>query len=120
MSVDHSRQDQLAAEVNDLPRHRRQDVLADERDLAVGDGDIHDAVDAGGRADDVTVLQDEIVDRGCVHDWLPWLNSNSTLENEHTERLRKKGAPVAPQRPRSAGVSPASSQVRAGRPHSEG
>jgi hypothetical protein len=42
----------------------------------------------------MAVLQDEIVDGGCVHDGLPLLNPNSTLENEHVERLRKKGAPV--------------------------
>src|SRR5215475_6271635 len=45
MRVDHSRQDQLAANVNDLPRRRRQYVLGDVRDLAIGDGDVHDAVD---------------------------------------------------------------------------
>ena len=66
--------DQLAAGVNDLPCRGRQDVLSDKRDLAVGDSDILDAVDARGWADDVTVPQDEIVDGGCVHDWPPLLN----------------------------------------------
>src|SRR5262249_9484397 len=77
MGVDHSWQDQLAAHINNLPRRRRQDVLADERDFAAGDGDVHDAVDAGHRTDDMTALQDKVVDRGCVHGWLPLLNRSS-------------------------------------------
>jgi hypothetical protein len=82
MSVDQSRQDQLAADVKNLPGRRPQDILADESDFAVGDGDIHNAVDAGGRADDMTVLQDEIVDGGCVHDWLPLLQLFGGLNAE--------------------------------------
>src|SRR5262249_38269346 len=91
MGVDHSWQPQLAAHVYHLPRRRRQLVLADARDLAVADGDIHDAVDSGRRADDVTVPQDEIVYRGCVHDRLPLPNTSSLEAARSGNQTRRIG-----------------------------
>jgi hypothetical protein len=46
MGVDHSRQNQLAADIDDLPRSRRENVLADQSDLSACDGNIHHPVDA--------------------------------------------------------------------------
>src|SRR5215467_2576037 len=94
MRVYHSWQHQLAAHVYHLPRRRRQLVLADARDLAVADGDIHDAVDSGRRADDMTVPEDEVVYRGCVHDRLPLPNTSSldaALSGNRTKAHRPLG-----------------------------
>src|SRR5262249_665726 len=71
VGVDHAGQHQLAARVDHLLGGRRNDALADLRNLAARDGDVHHAVDAGGRADHVSALQEDVVSGGCVHDLLP-------------------------------------------------
>ena len=59
MSVDHTGQDKLAADVDVFLRTFK--VRADGRDFAVRDADIQNAVEPLGRVDDPAALENEIV-----------------------------------------------------------
>ena len=67
VGVDHARQHQPAGDVDHLLGARRQDVLLDGGDLAVADGDVHDAVDAGCRTDDASAAKQQIIFRILRH-----------------------------------------------------
>ena len=59
VGVDHARQDDPAAHVDGLAR-RAGEVLLHRGDAAVRDRDVGDAVEAGGRVDDVAAAQDQV------------------------------------------------------------
>ena len=58
--VTQPRQYDLARDIDDFASAARQDVGLHDGDLAVADGDILQAVDAGGRIDNATSAQKQV------------------------------------------------------------
>ena len=64
MRIDQPRQHQLAGYIDHLSGAGRQDVGLHGRDLAIANGDVPDAIDAGGRADHAAAAQ-KLVEGGA-------------------------------------------------------
>jgi hypothetical protein len=62
--IDQPGQHELAGDIDHFSRAGRQDVRLHRRDPAVANGDVPDAIDAGGRADDPAAAQ-KLVEGGA-------------------------------------------------------
>ena len=69
--VDHAGKHQPPTNVDGLLGGGRQDVFLHGGDLAVADGDVHHAVDAGRGTNDVSAAKQQIIGFVVGHGWSP-------------------------------------------------